>query len=172
MKKNEIISFSLFENIDTGIENKDKTIESLNKLLASTFVLYVKILNFHWNIISKKFYTLHKEFKKLYERTFDDIDLIAERIRSLGGKPISTLKEFLDKSNIKEPESNKLSDEDMISELLKDYESTIKYIRECLNEKPDNATNKILEDLIEILEKDAWMLRSNLKGKEDEEKDD
>lgn len=169
MKKNEIISFSLFEGIDIGIENADKTIENLNKLLAGTFALYVKILNFHWNIVSKKFYFLHEEFKKLYESTFDNIDLIAERVRALGGKSLGSMKDFLDKSDIKETESKNLDDEEMIKELLKDYESTIKFIRKCLEEKPDNGTNKMLEDLIEALEKDAWMLRSNTKEEKSEE---
>ena len=51
----------------------------------------------------------------------------------------------------------------MIKEILEDYETIIKQIREFLEEdKLDNGTSKFLEDLIEAHEKDAWMLRSHL----------
>jgi len=165
MKK--IIKFSVFEGYDDGnigIENKKDIIEKLNKLLSNYFILYMKLLNFHWNIVSKRFNNIHKFFEELYDKIFENIDGVAERIRIIGGQPISSLDGYLKNTNLKEYTDSKIPDVDeMIEEILDDYETIIKQIRDYLSyEDLDNGTSKFLEDLIESHEKDAWMLRSNL----------
>jgi starvation-inducible DNA-binding protein len=54
----------------------------------------------------------------------------------------------------------------MISNLLTDHESTIKYLRKsadkCDEEYNDMGTNDFLIGLMEIHEKMAWMLRTHL----------
>lgn len=162
MKKlNHIRLFEGFDDVNIGI--KKPMIDELNKLLSNHFVLFMKIWNFHWIIVSKRFGPLHQFFGDLYEKFFKNIDDIAERIRSLGGKPIGTLSGFLKESDIKEYDDNNIpKDTKMIEDILEDYETIIKEIRDILDKEPDNGTNKFLEDLIESYEKDAWMLRSHL----------
>ena len=165
--KNKIIPFSLFEgfdNGDIGIKDKEPTIEFLNKLLSNHFVLFMKIWNFHWIIVSKRFGPLHSFFNDLYDKFFNDIDGIAERIRMIGGRPIGTLEGYLKETELKEyTDSSVPDDTKMIKEILENYETIIKQIRKFLeDEKMDNGTSKYLKDLIEEHEKDAWMLRSHL----------
>jgi len=165
---NKILPFSIFEGYDDGdigIENKKETVEKLNKLLSNYFILYMKLLNFHWNIVSKRFNNIHKFFEELYDKIFENIDSVAERIRIIGGRPISSLEGYLKNTDLKENTDSDVPDVDkMIEEILYDYETIIKEIRDYLSDDLDNGTSKFLEDLIEAHEKDAWMLRSNLEN--------
>lgn len=156
----------LFEEVqpNIGIENSSITVEKLNGLLSNHFILFVKLLNFHWNLVSKRFGGLHQFFNDLYDKIFEDIDGIAERIRMIGGNPIGSLKGYLEKAKLGEyndlefPKDNK-----MIEMILMDYELIIREIRDILkSENLDNGTSKYMEDLIDSHEKDAWMLRSYL----------
>lgn len=165
--KNEIIPFSLFEEIsvDIGIKNSDEIVNELNNILSNHFILFMKLWNYHWIVVSEKFKNIHEFFNELYDKFFENIDSVAERIRSLGGRPHGSFKEYIETATLKEyygrttPDSN-----EMIKDVLEDYETLIKQIRKALTDiELDNGTNKLLEDLIEMYEKDAWMLRSNLK---------
>ncbi|MCS7100931.1 MAG: ferritin-like domain-containing protein, partial [Burkholderiaceae bacterium] len=72
--------------IDIGIAEKDraKIAEGLSRVLADTFALYLKTHNFHWNVEGPMFNTLHQMFQEQYTELWNALDLIAERIRSLG----------------------------------------------------------------------------------------
>ena len=72
--------------IDTGISAKDRAAIAggLSRLLADTYVLYLKTHGFHWNVEGPMFQTLHQMFMAQYTETWNAIDPIAERIRALG----------------------------------------------------------------------------------------
>src|SRR3954463_11191693 len=82
--------------IDIGIKDKDreKIVEGLSRLLADTYTVYLKTHNFHWNVEGPMFQTLHILFMEQYTETWNAIDLIAERIRSLGHYAPGTYREF------------------------------------------------------------------------------
>ena len=50
--------------MDTGIAAKDRAAIAggLSRLLADTYVLYLKTHNFHWNVEGPMFQTLHQMF--------------------------------------------------------------------------------------------------------------
>lgn len=155
---------------DIGIKgsNSEEVVEELNELLSNHFILFVKIWNFHWTMVSKRFNGMHKFFNDLYDKYFENIDNIAERIRMLGGRPIGSLRGYLSESDLDEYDSEETPDiEDMVKMVLEDYESIIREIREILEiEELDNGTSKFMEDLIADYEKDAWMLRSHIENDE------
>ena len=179
MKKN-IIKFSLFEKADIGIEKDEitTTVKFLKKLQSDEFVLYVKLWNFHWNVVAKDFDPVHKFLNKLYDKFFDRIDETAERIRQLGERPIGSIKGFLDKTSLEDyaQDDEIPSVPKMFKIITEDYNVIIKNIREFLKEeKTDNGTTNYLEDLIMNLEKDVWMVRSHIEDldeiNEEEEKE-
>jgi len=156
-----------FSNAEIGIKDdaKDKIIEFLNRLLANEFVLFMKIWNFHWLVVSSVFGPIHGFFGDLYNKFFEIVDDTAERIRALGGRPIGTLEGFLDKTELKEYEDSKgvPGDKDMFEKLLEDYEFIIRGIRNFLaDEDVDDGTENYLQDLVMKLEKSAWMIRSHI----------
>lgn len=152
---------------DIGISTPDskKVIEILNTILSDEFTLYVKTLNFHWNIIAPNFGELHAFFEKQYEDLLDICDSVAERARSIGGRAFGSQKEFLENTSLKET-TTVPSAQAMITQLLKDHETIIKelrkYVESTLDTYHDAGTSNFLTDLMEKHEKMAWMLRSFL----------
>lgn len=160
-------TFEGYSNANLGIDKKDvdTTVDFLNILLSNHFVFLVKSWSFHWNVVGSNFPAKHQFFGDIYTGTIENIDNIAERIRSLGGRPFSTMKEFLDNAKLKEYEDEKnLEAKQMHKMLQEDLESTIISIREFLKDNDvDNGTTNFLEDMIDKKEKLAWMVRSTLK---------
>ncbi len=152
--------------IDIGIEeSKRKAIaEGLSHLLADTYTLYLKTHNYHWNVTGPMFQTLHLMFETQYTELALAVDLVAERIRSLGEKAPGSYTEFSKLSSIKEAVGNVVA-EDMIKDLVKAQESVIKTARSIFpaaEEAHDEATADLLTQRIQLHEKTAWMLRSLL----------
>ena len=90
--------------MDTGISAKDRAAiaHGLARLLADTYVVYLKTHNFHWNVEGPMFQTLHQMFMEQYTETWNAIDLVAERIRSLGHYAPGTYAEYNKLARIKE----------------------------------------------------------------------
>lgn len=140
-----------------------KKIEILQKLLASSYSLYLKTQNYHWNVEGKDFFSLHQLFEQQYQDLFAAVDLIAERIRALGVKAYGSYGKFSQISVVKDGDEN-LSAKEMIQDLLEDQKKVIQVLNEAVeNNGHDEATLTILSDRLEIHEKNSWMLGSLLK---------
>jgi starvation-inducible DNA-binding protein len=89
---------------DLGIKEKDRVqiVDGLSKLLADTYTLYLKTHNFHWNVTGPMFQTLQLMFQTQYTELWTNIDLIAERIRSLDASAPGTYAQFSKLASIRE----------------------------------------------------------------------
>ena len=150
--------------INIGISAKDRAAisEALSKVLADSFVLYLKTHNYHWNVTGPMFQTLHVMFMDQYTELWNALDEIAERIRSLGFPAPGTSKEFLKLSAIKEAEGVPSADT-MIRELINGQEAVTRSCRAALaiaNKADDQPSVDIMVQRLQIHEKNAWMMRS------------
>ncbi|MBS1170108.1 MAG: dps2 [Burkholderiaceae bacterium] len=150
--------------IDIGISAKDRAAisDALSKVLADSFVLYLKTHNYHWNVTGPMFQTLHLMFMDQYTELWNALDAIAERIRSLGFPAPGTFREFLKLSSIKEVEGT-LSADSMIRELIAGQEAVTRACRAALavaDRADDQPSVDIMVQRLQIHEKNAWMLRS------------
>jgi starvation-inducible DNA-binding protein len=135
----------------------------LNQLLADEFVVYVKTLNFHWNVVGSDFYALHLFFQKHYEELLDIVDEVAERVRIFNVPSFGSCAEFMQHASVHESVAQKLSALDMLAQLCADHETVIQSLRKSITttaELGDEGTSNFLTDLMEKHEKMAWMLRS------------
>jgi len=153
--------------INTGIsaEQRSAIVQSLSRLLADTYVLYLKTHSFHWNVEGPMFQTLHQMFMEQYTETWNAIDLIEERIRSLGEYAPGTYREYARLTRIKETEGVPRAEE-MIRLLIDGQEAVVRTAREALSvadEANDQPTLDLLTQRMQVHEKNAWMLRSLLK---------
>ena len=153
--------------IDTGISAKDRAAIAggLSRLLADTYVLYLKTHSFHWNVEGPMFQTLHQMFMVQYTETWNAIDLIAERIRALGHYAPGSYQQYVKLASIKEsagvPKAEK-----MVRELVEGQEAVARTARSVLplaDKANDQPTLDLLTQRLDIHEKTAWMLRSLLK---------
>lgn len=152
--------------INIGInENCRKDIvKGLSSFLADTYTLYLKTHNYHWNVTGPMFNTLHLMFETQYTELWTAVDLIAERIRSLGEMAPGTYAEFSKLTSIKET-TGPLAAEKMIQQLLEGHETVARTARSVFpiaEEGSDEATLDLLTQRIQLHEKTAWMLRSLL----------
>lgn len=153
-------------NIDIGINEKDraKIANGLSKLLADTYSLYLKTHNFHWNVTGPMFQTLHLMFETQYNELALAVDLVAERIRSLGFPAPGTYSEFARLSSIRETLGTPKAEE-MIQLLVEGQEAIVRTARSVFpaaENASDEATADLLTQRIQLHEKTAWMLRSLL----------
>ncbi|QEM11295.1 Dps family protein [Mucilaginibacter rubeus] len=138
-------------------------VDHLNDLLANYHIHYQKLRGCHWNVKGTSFFTLHLKFEELYTAALVTIDELAERILSLGKPPISTFKDYIETSIIKEIQTIGLKDTLMVKAIIDDLASLIKMEREILNitaEAGDDGTNDMINRFMQFNEKNTWMLRS------------
>jgi len=151
---------------DVGMSNADrlKIVDGLNHLLADTYTLYLKTHNFHWNVTGPMFQTLHQLFMQLYTEQWTAVDLIAERIRSLGERAPGSYDEFTQLTSIK-PIQGKPKAREMMIELVEGQETIARVARSMFHYAEvacDQATCDLLTQRMQMHEKNAWMLRSLL----------
>lgn len=137
------------------LENK------LNEFLADLNLFYRKLQNYHWNVQGKDFFQVHAKLEELYNEINEQIDEIAEHIAILGGQPLGTLKDYLEKSTIKEAENKKIKSSEIYNNILADYEELLKKtmeIKEEADAEKNYATSSLIDEYILEYGKIIWML--------------
>ncbi|MFJ7954223.1 Dps family protein [Lysinibacillus sp. NPDC096418] len=138
--------------------------KELNKLVSTWSVLYTKLHNYHWYVTGNAFFTLHEKFEELYNEVTLNLDEIAERILSKGGKPVATLKEHLEYSYIEEA-TGKETTIQMVETTISDFEKLMKALNSTMElaaEEGDDRTEDLLNAMYQSIEKHAWMLKAFL----------
>src|SRR5258708_5060595 len=64
---------------------------TLNGILADVFALYLKTKNFHWHMSGPHFRDYHLLLDEQADQLYAMTDLIAERIRKVGGTTLRTI---------------------------------------------------------------------------------
>ena len=143
--------------------------DHMNKLVATEGVFYIRLHQFHWYVKGNNFFTLHEKFEELYDEVTESLDEVAERLLTIGGKPYSTLQEFIEHSVIEERAEDKdLSQEEMVDAVITDLETIRELIVEGINltdEHEDFPSNDLYIATKDGIDKHLWMLNAFL-GKE------
>ncbi len=137
---------------------------ALSRVLADTYLLYLKTHNFHWNVEGSDFRGLHQMFEEEYQALWHSVDDIAERIRALGRYAPGTCTKFKALARVNETEAIPKCD-DMLRQPITDNETVIEDIRVGLlaaQNAGDDATVGLLTDRLTYHEKQLWMMRSTL----------
>lgn len=138
--------------------------DSLNLLLCNYAVVYQKIRNFHWNVVGPDFFDVHEKLEEEYTVAAENIDSIAERVRILGFKPISTLAEYLETSEVKEVKGDLDSDR-MMEEVVQDYEILLSFmvdVADLAGENGDMGTETMIRAMVVRTEEKHWMFSAFL----------
>ena len=141
---------------------QSQLVEVLNRQVANWNVLYVKLHRFHWYVKGPAFFTLHLKFEELYNEAALHIDELAERVLSIGGKPLASMKEYLAAASVREAEGE-MTAQQMVSETAADFRTLIAEAErgmELAEAAGDEATADMLLAIRSSLEKHVWMLDS------------
>ena len=121
------------QNIGLKKEDIKAISENLSKLLANEYFLYLKTLNIHWNVTGSNFFGFHKLLEDQYNWLKDNIDEIAERIRTLGVLAPANYKKYSQDSIISEGD-NTDDFEGMLEDLCQGHEKMIGLLRHAIEE--------------------------------------
>ena len=139
------------------------TSNSLKKVLADTYAVYLKTQNYHWNVTGPFFSYLHELFEEQYTDLAEAVDEIAERIRALGVLAPGGFKAFSALTSI-EDAAEKLTSEQMLNDLIKDHNNIVKSLKLCMDaasSEKDEVTVGMMTERLEKHEKYLWMLKSS-----------
>ena len=145
-----------------GVEDSTMIISDLNTLLSNYQVYYQNLRGIHWNIRGKRFFELHVKFEELYNDSQLKVDAIAERILTIGGKPLHTFEDYI-KYNTLAVGKNISKDEKAVQLIVDSLSDLLKIEREILNktdEIGDEGTNSMMSDFITEQEKTIWMMNA------------
>ncbi|SDX85975.1 starvation-inducible DNA-binding protein [Lutibacter oricola] len=135
---------------------------SLNDLLSNFQVYYQNLRGLHWNIKGKNFFELHVKFEEFYTDSQEKIDMIAERILTLGGTPLHTFVDYTEKASV--PVGKNVSNDVESVQLVVNSLAELLKIERAILEESDNAddegTNSMMSDFIAEQEKTVWMLNA------------
>lgn len=141
-------------------------INQLNVLLADEHVLYVKLRNYHWNVVGPTFRSLHELYEEQYTQLATTIDELAERIRALGGHALGTMSEFVDHARLNEVPAEWPDAETMTRNLLDDHEQLVRQLRDDIETAAEKfqaeGVADLLTGMLQMHMQMAWMLRSTL----------
>jgi starvation-inducible DNA-binding protein len=152
--------------IDLGMETDDRkaVAEGLGRLLADSYMLYLKTQNFHWNVKGPLFNALHLMFEQQYTELAAAVDIVAERIRALGHPAPGSFTQFARLASVKE-ESGLPVAEEMVRQLVEGQQAVARTARQIFplaEQAGDQVTMDLLTQRLTVHEKNAWMLRSLL----------
>ena len=137
-------------------------IEALKKAQATTFSLYLKAHNFHWNVEGPDFAQYHEFLGDFYAEVFGAVDTIAELIRTLDAYAPGSFSRFQQLSTI-EDELSVPKGIVMMARLYADNQRTLAVLGDAYRMAESAGSYGIsnaLQDRITAHEKHGWMLRS------------
>jgi starvation-inducible DNA-binding protein len=135
--------------------------QAVNPLVADAFALYVKTKNFHWHIAGPHFRDYHKLFDEQAEAILESIDILAERVRKLGGTTIRSIGHVGRLQTLADDDDEFVPTDEMIKRLLDDNRRTAERQRaaiEVCDEHDDTPTGNILQELLDQTERRIWFL--------------
>lgn len=169
MKKSAIVSDDLRRRLEsllsapTDLESTSvKDIAAaMNGILADVFALYLKTKNFHWHMSSPHFRDYHLLLDEQGDQLFAMTDVIAERVRKLGGTTIRSIGDVARRQRVLDNDADYVEPDDMLAELLGDNKaltSRLREVHDVCDEHNDVASASLIEVWIDETERRTWFL--------------
>ncbi len=134
----------------------------LNEILADTMILYALYKKHHWLVAGPTFYQLHLLFDKHAGEQLELVDLIAERVQSLGGIAVGDPRHAAELTTIDRPPNGAEDVPAMIHRLLDAHEMVIEKVRrgiEKTEKSGDWGSNDLLmSDVLRRNELQVWFV--------------
>lgn len=149
-----------------GDDVRAASVEALNQILSDTMVLRDMYKKHHWQVSGPTFYSLHLLLDKHHGEQVELVDLMAERVQTLGGIAIAMAHDVAETTKIERPPRGREEVPVQLSRLLDAHEHILVEARaaaKMVAERGDDGTNDILvSDVIRTNEMQVWFLSEHL----------
>ncbi len=166
--KTELLINLYKSKIDLSDSTRQKSIDVLNKALATALDIYTQTKQAHWNVKGKDFYQLHLLFDDIASVLFDPIDLLAERVSALGGVALGTARDAAENSVLPDyPNTEEMSEIDHLHAVADRLAVFGKLLREGMNKTDswnDQTTNDIFTQISRNVDQKLWFVEAHLQG--------
>lgn len=146
-------------------KNRIELIAMLNKTLACTADLYAQLKQAHWNVKGMEFISMHLLFDTVAEEIENQVDVVAERVTSLGGTALGTLQSAVQGTCLRPYPIDIFAAKDHLAHLTHNFailgELSRNNIR-AVEEIGDDATADVYIALTRVLDKNLWFLEAHL----------
>ena len=139
----------------------------VNTLIADALVLYLKTKNYHWHLAGSHFREYHLLFDEQAEMLLDSLDVLAERVRRIGGTTIRSVSHVTHLQSLADDNDELVPPAQMIDRLLEDNRRMAAKQREAIEiceRNQDTPTSNVLQDLLDKTEKRIWFLFETAQG--------
>jgi starvation-inducible DNA-binding protein len=164
----EIQPYGTLRMLPIGLSAKTRaaSCEALNGILADSMVLYALYKKHHWLVAGPTFYQLHLLFDKHAEEQQELIDLLAERVQSLGGIAVGDPRHAAELTTIERAPDGAEEVPVMIDRTIRAHEVIIGKVRDAIRsteEHEDWSSNDLLMgDVLRRHELQVWFLSEHV----------
>jgi starvation-inducible DNA-binding protein len=152
---------------DLTLQEAQAITEAVNPLIADAFVLYVKTKNFHWHLAGSHFRDYHLLFDEHADSILESIDIMAERVRRVGGTTIRSISHIGQLQTIEDDNDDFVPAGEMVKRLMRDNAHITQMLRKAISvcdKHRDSATSNRLQEILDETERRKWFLYEILQG--------
>lgn len=151
--------------IDIKAGSREDLVELLNQTLADTSDLVSQFKQAHWNVRGMDFWQAHQMYDAIHEALEPYVDELAERINTLGGVALGTVRMAASSSSLKEfpagfGDSKKFTTQ--LRDRLADYANKLRENIDKSEELGDPTTADLYTEVSRSAELQLYFLESHL----------
>ncbi|MEU5084927.1 MULTISPECIES: Dps family protein, partial [Streptomyces] len=164
----EVQAFDTLQHVGIGLSHDSRlySCRRLNLLLADTQMLYALYKKHHWLMRGPTFHQLHLLLDRHAEQQLAIVDLLAERVQSLGGVAVGDPRHVAEMTRVPRPPDGVEELPAMLSRLLEAHETILVDARDAARrvaERDDvGSEDLIVSEVIRTGETQVWFLGEHL----------
>ncbi len=151
--------------IDLPEVERKALIDLLNERLADALDLYTQAKQAHWNVKGSDFIQLHELFDELAASVLEYVDMIAERVTTLGGTALGTARMAAQASSLDEYPADLTEGLGHVTALADRYAAFAASVRGAIDmsdEHGDKDTADLFTEVSRGIDKHLWFLEAHL----------
>ena len=153
--------------IDITKDTRSKLIEILNQSLADAADLKSQAKQAHWNVKGMNFIALHELFDQVATEAEAYTDLIAERITTLGGTALGTVRLAAEHSSLAEYPHEIMDGHDHVDALstaLADFGKRVRKNIDEADELGEKDTADLFTEVSRGIDKLLWFVEAHIQA--------
>ncbi|WP_437482199.1 DNA starvation/stationary phase protection protein [Sorangium sp. So ce1014] len=167
-RSREIQPFGTIVEYPLSLDAKKRapSVQVLNQILVDTLVLRDLYKKHHWQVSGPTFYPLHLLFDKHFKEQTALIDLLGERVQTLGGVAVAMAHDVAEMTKVARPPRGREQVPAQLSRLLDAHEVILAETREAVRitteNRDDGTADLLMSDVLRTNEMHVWFLSEHL----------